>query len=272
MGSEPSASGLGFRTDLYRGTAPFYDRYRPPYPDTLLDDLMLRTGRHGRLLDLACGTGQLAIPLASRFDSVVAADQEAESVDFGRSKASSLGIGNIEWIAGPAESVEMQGQFDLITIGTAFHRLKRDVVAARMMSWLVPGGAVAVTWSRMPWEGQLDWQKVLLELFVDWVGRMGVAERVPAGFEQEMERDPHEKVLRRAGFDYVGRFEFTTTNMWTVEKLAGFMYSTSLLNRHVLGDRTGELENDLAERLLAVEPSGRFREPASYAYELAVAR
>ena len=27
-----------FRTDLYRGTASDYDRFRPPYPDQLLDD------------------------------------------------------------------------------------------------------------------------------------------------------------------------------------------------------------------------------------------
>lgn len=30
---------LTFRTDLYRSAAPFYDRYRPPYPDALLEEL-----------------------------------------------------------------------------------------------------------------------------------------------------------------------------------------------------------------------------------------
>jgi trans-aconitate methyltransferase len=58
-----------FRTDLYRGTAAFYARFRPPYPASLLEDLAARlpvSGR-GRLLDLACGTGQAALPLAKRF-------------------------------------------------------------------------------------------------------------------------------------------------------------------------------------------------------------
>jgi len=58
-----------FRADLYRGTAQFYDRFRPPYPDTLFADLRARlpvTGR-GRLLALACGTGQVAVPLAPHF-------------------------------------------------------------------------------------------------------------------------------------------------------------------------------------------------------------
>ena len=50
-----------FRADLYRGTARFYDEFRVAYPHHLLDDLRVRariTGA-GRLLDLACGTGQI---------------------------------------------------------------------------------------------------------------------------------------------------------------------------------------------------------------------
>jgi predicted TPR repeat methyltransferase len=48
-----------FGTDLYRGSAGYYDRYRLPYPEAMLADLIMRaevSGR-GRLLDLACGTG-----------------------------------------------------------------------------------------------------------------------------------------------------------------------------------------------------------------------
>jgi hypothetical protein len=52
---------IEFTSDLYRGTAAYYDRYRLPYPDAMIADLVERaapSGR-GRLLDLACGTGQL---------------------------------------------------------------------------------------------------------------------------------------------------------------------------------------------------------------------
>ena len=58
-----------FRPDLYRGSAGYYDRYRLPYPEAMIADLVRRaevSGR-GRLLDLACGTGQLAFPLRSWF-------------------------------------------------------------------------------------------------------------------------------------------------------------------------------------------------------------
>ena len=56
---------VGFAADLYRGTAGHYDRYRLPYPEVMTADLIERAGVSGagRLLDLACGTGQLAFPL-----------------------------------------------------------------------------------------------------------------------------------------------------------------------------------------------------------------
>ncbi len=111
----------GFRPDLYRGTAPFYDAYRPPYPGALFADL----GRHirisgtGRLLDLACGAGQVALALADLFAEVWAVDQEAESVAQGRSTANARAIDNITWITGRAETASLDGPFEIVGIGNA---------------------------------------------------------------------------------------------------------------------------------------------------------
>lgn len=268
------SSELEFRTDLYRGTAQYYDRFRPAYPDALFEDLLARTGSSGgRLLDLACGTGQIALPLARRFASVVAVDQEPETIDFARSKSSGLGgASNVRWVSGSVETVELEERFDLITVGNAFQRFRRHTAAARMRSWLTAGGAVALLWSDMPWVGDLRWQVELFNVFVEWTERAGTKDRVPSGFEESMSSDPHEQVLCRAGFDYAGRFEFSSEQSWTVEELVGFMYSTSLLNRAVLGQDCSVFEADLRARMLAVEPMGRFVHPLSSAYELAFAR
>jgi SAM-dependent methyltransferase len=260
-----------FRKDLYEGTAAFYDRHRPPYPEALLEDLRQRvpvTGQ-GRLLDLACGTGQLAIPLSSDFDEVWAVDQEPEAVAFGRNKAEQLGIANIKWLAGAAEDVALDGDFDLAVIGNAFHRLRREVVARRLLSLLAPGGAVALVWGDTPGRGERPWQRELALAFRTWTARLGATDRVPERWEQAMASDPHNTVLERAGFVYEGKFEFIVEQRWTVESLIGFAYSTSLLNLSVVGDRRDEFEHDLRTRLTSCDPDGVFVETASYAYELA---
>jgi hypothetical protein len=43
---------------------------------------------------------------------------------------------------------------DDAVIGNAFHRLDRDLVAARIAGWLEPGGHLALCWSSSPWAGQ----------------------------------------------------------------------------------------------------------------------
>lgn len=262
---------LAFRTDLYRGAAPFYDRYRRPYPDSLFEDLCRRlpVSAGGRLLDLACGTGQIAFALADRFAEVVAVDQEEEMVAFSRHKAEVAEVRNIRWLTASAETVALDASFELVAIGNAFHRLKRQVVANRVFSWLRPAGGFALLWGDIPGRGQGDWQTAMGPLFERWMTRLGVADRVPEGWEAAMDRHPNEQVLSRAGFDYVGKFEFLAEQTWTVEALTGLVYSTSFLNREVLGEKAHEFEQDLSGLLRSYEPEGVFRVSASYAYQLA---
>jgi len=260
-----------YRTDLFRGTAEYYDRFRRPYPPVLLDDLRIRVpfGGTGRLLDLACGTGQIAFAVASDFVEVWAVDQEAEFVAFGNAKAQRLGVSNIQWLAARAEDASLDGPFDLIGIGNAFHRLRRERVAERATSLLKPGGSLALLWGDSPSRGDRLWQQTMNDTLQHWMHTADATDRVPADWEQALTRDPHDVVLRRAGLLYEGRFEFATEHDWTVETLTGFVYSTSFLNRAALGVHVDAFERDLREQLLACEPDGVFRETTSFAYELA---
>jgi ubiquinone/menaquinone biosynthesis C-methylase UbiE len=260
-----------FRADLYRGTARFYDEFRVAYPDRLLDDLRVRariTGT-GRLLDLACGTGQITFGLGSSFAEVWAVDQEPEAVAFARTKALTHGVDNVRWIAGRAEDIDADRYFELVAIGNAFHRLPRRIVAESAMRWLAPGGHLALLWSNSPWDGSLAWQKVMADTLNRWTREAATSDRVPANLDQHLAEEPHTKVLAAAGFTIIGEFEFETPYEWSVEKLTGFMYSTSVLSQPALGRNVQAFEHDLREQLLAVEPDGVFREPISFSYTLA---
>jgi SAM-dependent methyltransferase len=265
------SDGPTFRADLYRGTASFYDRFRLPYPGALLEDLCRRASVNGegRLLDLACGPGTATFPLSHRFAEVWAVDQEPEAIDFAERKAAALGVRNVLWMVGRAEDVDAREVFDLVTIGTAFHRLDRRRVADLAMQWLRSGGHLALLWSSHPLNGAAPWQDAFAAIVVDWVQRVGADDRVPAELEAHIAQHPHATVLEDAGFAIVGRYEFAEIHDWTITTLIGLVYSTSLLPRAVLGDQTDPFEDDLRERLQTIEPSGIFREHASFAYDLA---
>ena len=274
VGSERLSGVSGrptFRPDLYRGTASFYDRFRLPYPVALLEDLCHRASVNdaGRLLDLACGPGTVTLGLNHHFAEVWAVDQEPEAIDFARHKAATLGVRNVRWMVGRAEDVDPHEVFDLVSIGTAFHRLDRRRVADLAMGWLRSGGHLALLWSSSPLNGAAPWQDAFAAIVVDWMQRAGADDRVPADLEAHLSQHPHAIVLEDAGFAVVGRFEFAEFHDWTLPELIGLVYSTSLLPRAVLGDRANAFEADLRERLRAIEPSGVFREHATFAYDLA---
>jgi SAM-dependent methyltransferase len=261
-----------FRRDLYRGTAGYYDRFRVPYPPGLIGDLADRTGADGtgRLLDLACGTGQLGLPLRDRFAEVWAVDQEPEMVAAVKQKAAAAGAANLSALACAVEDLSVPaGSFDLVAIGNAFHRLPRDTVAASAFGWLRPGGFLALAWGGSPWDGDAPWQHALGRVMDRWRARADAADRIPPGYERARRERPDLVIVRDAGFETAGRYELAVDHDWTPESLAGHMLSTSVLSPVALGGRTTEFAADLRRELLAVPGGGRFRQAMSFAYDLA---
>ncbi len=260
-----------FRPDLYQGTARYYERHRVPYPALLIDDLVIRAALSGtgKLLDLACGPGRVTFALSDHFADVLAIDQEEESVSYARVLAAERGATHIKWRTGRAEDLGIADHVELVTVGDAFHRLDRPRVATLAAQWLQRAGHVALLWTSMPWQGPAPWQKAALELVVHWMQVTGSRENIPANLAETLARTPNLTVLADAGLTVVGTYEFTAPHIWTLETLAGFAHSTSILSRSALGGHVAAFERDLQDRLLAVQPDGNFEESVSFTYDLA---
>jgi SAM-dependent methyltransferase len=263
---------IRFAPDLYRGTAGYYDRFRLPYPAALTADLVRRTapsGR-GRLLDLACGTGQLAFALCDRFAEVWAVDQEPDMVQMVRAKAAAAGAGHIRPVAASAEDLRADpGSFELAVIGNAFHRLRRGPVARLVSGWLQPGGFLALCWSTGPSAGPEEWQRAFADLLRRWQAALGADGRVPANWDAPRREHPDTEVLASAGFEPAGRYEFPAPHDWTVPELAGYVRSTSPLPPSVLGEHAAAFDAELAAALSPYARDGRLAETVSFACELA---
>jgi SAM-dependent methyltransferase len=265
-----------FRADLYRGAAQDYERFRVSYPQSLTAHLLGQTApaHSGWMLDLACGTGQLAFAMRGRFEQIWAVDQEPDMVAMVRAKALAAGAADILPLVAAAESASLPAQsFDLIAIGNAFHRLPRDAVAANAMGWLHPGGHLALVWTSMPFNGDEPWQQALRVSMRHWQHRaqerQGAGPPVPAGYEQARAARPDQDVLREAGFESLGSWNFLTDHSWTPDTLIGNLFSTSGLTRHALGSLAGEFEQDLRAQMSAYASDGRIRQVIDFKYDLA---
>ena len=266
------SGAVSFDPGLYRETAGYYDRFRLPYPREMLDDLLglVRPSGRGRLLDLACGTGQITFAIAERFAEVWAVDQEPDMIRVVRDKAQSGATGHVRAVLSPAEELRAPARaFELVTIGNAFHRLRRDTVAANAFRWLAPHRCIALVWSTGPWTGEAPWQRALASVLSSWKHKLGVEARVPVGWETARRRRPDAEALRSAGFEMIRSSRFPTPHTWSVEALIGLVYSTSFLPRVVLGDRAEMFERDLRRELGSFAARSELSETIDFAYELA---
>lgn len=101
-----------------------------------------RTG--GPVLDLACGTGRLTIPIAQRGVEIVGLDQSASMLAHARAKAAEAGV-HIDWVEADCRQFELGRKFALIFIGfnSMQHLHEHASLAslfARVRSHLAPGG------------------------------------------------------------------------------------------------------------------------------------
>lgn len=84
-------------------------------------DLFLNLIDHGKVLDLACGTGRLTIPLAQKGLQVTGLEISQPMLERAQDKASGLGI---KWVQGDITNFDLDDNFDLITLaGNSFQAL-----------------------------------------------------------------------------------------------------------------------------------------------------
>jgi SAM-dependent methyltransferase len=171
-------------------------------------------------------------------------------VDVVRAKAEAAGAGNVRPVVADAETLGAQpGCFELAVIGNAFHRLDRDLVAARLFRWLRPGGCVALCWSYGPYQGGEQWQRALAAMLDRWRAGLGAGNRVPANWDEPRRLRPDHQVLAVAGFGVTAHQEFAVVHRWRQPELAGFIRSTSFLPPSDLGNQEAAFDADLAAAL-----------------------
>jgi len=252
------------KKELFEGTAWYYARYRRGYPDSFFKHISkaFNLNSSSRVLDLGTGTGQIAIPSATRVKEVVAVDPEQEMLDEGRRIAYEKGIENITWVLSKAEEVPSTlGTFDVTTMGASFHWMDQDKALSIVHQLTNSGGGIVIvpnTSSIHRNKGNDAWKDVVAEKIKEYLGEK---RRAGNSYYQEP-KDRFEDVLVRSGFSRLQTFTDTYTQHWDIGSIVGFLGSTSFAARRLFGDRIQEFENELTDSLLQLNSSGKFTETA----------
>lgn len=210
------------------------DRYhlRPTYPPetfTILNELIVDEPRV--VLDVGCGTGNVARPLADYVERIDAVDFSLPMLE----RARTLPGGDspkICWLHGRAEDVETQPPYALITAGESLHWMEWGVVLPRFAQWLSPHGVLAIAYIGdiedwpVPWR---DGYRQIVRRFsnnpayqpFDWIAEL-VKERL---FQKLGERQTAPVSVKQTVEDYIAAQHARSTlslDTMTAEQAAQF--------------------------------------------------
>jgi SAM-dependent methyltransferase len=119
-------------------------RYRPQYPPETYEIVAgLIVDEPRTVLDLGCGTGYVARPLAPLVDRVDAVDISPEMIEEAKRQPGG-DASNITWIVGRAEDVALKPPYALVTAGDSLHWFDWTVVMPRLVDVLAPRGRFAL--------------------------------------------------------------------------------------------------------------------------------
>jgi SAM-dependent methyltransferase len=125
--------------DHFSPTAGSYRSHRPDYPRELVNWLAEKAPARGRAWDAGCGSGQLALPLATRFRQVVASDASWKQV------ATAPRHPRVAYRVATAEAPGLPpGCVDLAVAAQAAHWFDLDGYYRAVARVTRPGGVVAL--------------------------------------------------------------------------------------------------------------------------------
>jgi len=249
-----------FNPRRFRSTVPFYQRYRLGYPDSLIQRTIAMVGLKpgDAVMDLGCGPGLLAVPLAQAGMKVVAVDPEPDMLDVAHETARLAGV-SLDVRRGSSYELPVDAApFRLVTMGRSFHWMDRQATLKALDTIVTPEGALAFFDDDHPNTAENAWRRKLRDIGVRY-GRNESPHLVAA--RRDDFRTHHSLLLESAFSRLQGLSEFVLRQI-TADEIVGLAFSLSTSSQERLGEKAQAFEADLRAALAGLSPQGRFTEIA----------
>ncbi len=198
----------------FTGKAELYEKFRPSYPDELID-FLYENARCEAVADIGAGTGKFTRCLLKKPWQVTAVEPNADM----RGKLAE--IGGITVVDAPAEDTGLaDNSVGLVTAAQAFHWFDREKFSAECKRILCDGGKLAVVWNDFVKEGLAARQSELCEKY-------SIELQIKKAAGDDRYKRESDELLRGKYFKSVEVAEYTGERVFDRESFIGETLSRS---------------------------------------------
>lgn len=220
--------------NLFTKQASLYRKFRPQYPQQLLEDIATLVPKKQTLWDVATGSGQVAHALAPHFEQVYAIDINPQQLTHAIPK------NNIHYSQQAAEQTTFKAQqFDLITVAQALHWLDAPAFYKEVRRVGKKGGILAV-WGYGLLQIEPAINTLIQHYYTQVIGPYWHPARQHIDNQYSSIPFPFEEVNMPNCY--------SIELFWTREELAGYLNTWSSL-QHYLAQHTHNPVLDLMEKI-----------------------
>ncbi len=215
---------------------------RPLYPSETFSVLEgLYDPQCRRVLDVGCGTGEIARRIAPLVDRVDAVDLSGAMIEKGR-RLPGGDAGNLSWIEGEIERVNLAGLYGLITAASSLHWMEWSVVMPAFSRILSSEGKLAIVFEHLSGPPQ-PYAERIGRLILQSLTERGIAHRGPFDLVEE---------LRSRGLFRVEGERLTTpvTQEQSVGDFVGSIHARTNFSRDLMGSEAAEAFDVEAMKIL----------------------
>lgn len=195
-----------------------YSKFRPQYPQEMIEYIISFVNNKSIALDLATGNGQVAHKLSAHFKKVFATDISQKQLD------NAIQADNIIYSKESAEETSFENQkFDLIVVAQAVHWFDFELFYKEIYRILKPEGIFAVMGYGL-FLTNPDSDKILRHFYYNVVGPYWDAER--KYLDENYETIPFP-------FDEIKVEKFENQFSWPFEALIGYLKTWSSVQHYI---------------------------------------
>ena len=155
-------------------------------------------------------------------------------------QAQATNITNVTWAQGSSTDLPGDlGRFRLVTMGRSFHWMDREQVLAVLDDMVDDVGGIVLANDSCLVRPTTAWQQAIEEIQRHFLPPDFVpAGALPGRINAAVDRQSHKEILARSTLPTRASTDLRIpARPWTVEQVIGYLYSTSLPLRRLLGNR-----------------------------------